>query len=38
MVYSPIQYKVHEKLKGKKAVIFAIPGTILKKQKKNHIY
>lgn len=24
--FSPIPYKIHEKLKGKKAVIFAIPG------------
>lgn len=25
-IISPVPFKIHEKLKGKKAVIFAIPG------------
>ncbi|KAI9245142.1 thioredoxin-like protein [Helicostylum pulchrum] len=33
----PIQYKVHEKLKGKKAVIFAIPGPFTPACSETHV-
>lgn len=31
VISSPIQFKIHEQLKGKKAVIFAIPGPFTRK-------
>ncbi|CDH61529.1 peroxiredoxin [Lichtheimia corymbifera JMRC:FSU:9682] len=33
----PLQYKIHEKLKGKKAVIFAIPGPFTPACSENHV-